>query len=90
MQGLAYSGHKTLTVAPEAGSQRLRNIINKGITEEHIINSVKLAHKYGIDNVKLYYIIGLPEETDSDINEMIDFLMGLKEYMKGLGNKLEF
>lgn len=88
MQGLAYSGHKTLTVAPEAGSQRLRNIINKGITEEHIINSVKLAHKYGIDNVKLYYIIGLPEETDSDINEMIDFLMGLKEYMKGLGNKL--
>lgn len=88
MRGLAFSGHKTLTIAPEAGSSRLRNIINKGITDEHIIKSVKLAHRYGIENVKLYYIIGLPGETEDDINEMIEFLTFLKDYMKGLGNKL--
>jgi radical SAM superfamily enzyme YgiQ (UPF0313 family) len=85
MEGLAYSGHKTLTIAPEAGSNRLRKVINKGITDEHVINSVKLAHRYGIENVKLYYIIGLPGETEYDINEMIDFLIFLKDYMKGLG-----
>ncbi|NLZ54787.1 MAG: radical SAM protein [Thermoanaerobacteraceae bacterium] len=88
MNGLAFSGHKTLTIAPEAGSERLRKVINKGITDEHVINSVRLAHKFGINNVKLYYIIGLPGETGDDINEMIDFLIFLKEYMKGLGNKL--
>jgi radical SAM family uncharacterized protein len=88
MHGLAFSGHKTLTIAPEAGSERLRKVINKGITAEHVINSVRLAHKFGINNVKLYYIIGLPGETDDDIKEMIEFLLYLKEYMKGLGNKL--
>lgn len=87
MMGLAYSGHKTLTVAPEAGSNRLRKIINKGITDEHVINAVKLAYQYSIENVKLYYIIGLPGETEGDIDEMIDFLTFLKDYMKALGNK---
>ena len=87
MNGLAFSGHKTLTIAPEAGSNRLRRIINKGITDEHVLSSVKLAHKYGIDNVKLYYIIGLPGETGDDINEMIEFLTFLKDFIKGLGNK---
>ena len=73
MQGLAFSGHKTLTIAPEAGSDRLRQVINKGITDEHVINSVKLAHKYRVDNLKLYYIIGLPGESDEDLKEMVDF-----------------
>lgn len=87
MQGLAFSGHKTLTIAPEAGSDRLRQVINKGITDEHVINSVKLAHKYRVDNLKLYYIIGLPGESDEDLKEMVDFLLSLKEYMKAIGNK---
>lgn len=87
MEGLAYSGHKTLTIAPEAGSNRLRKVINKGIIDEHVINSVTLAHRYGIENVKLYYIIGLPGETEYDIAKMIDFLIFLKDYMKDIGNK---
>jgi len=87
MRGLAFSGHKTLTIAPEAGSERLRQVINKGITNEHVINSVKLANKYGVNNLKLYYIIGLPGETEEDLKEMVDFLIFLKEYMKGIGNK---
>ncbi|MCR4430070.1 MAG: radical SAM protein [Tepidanaerobacteraceae bacterium] len=82
MDGLARSGHRTLTIAPEAGSQRLRDVINKGINEEHVRNSISLAHKAGINNIKLYYIIGLPTETDSDIREMISFLIDIKESMK--------
>lgn len=88
MNGLAFSGHKTLTIAPEAGSEKLRKVINKGITDEDVINSVKLAHNFGVNNVKLYYIIGLPEETEDDLKEMVHFLTFLKEYMKGIGNKL--
>ncbi|HHY42360.1 MAG TPA: radical SAM protein [Thermoanaerobacterales bacterium] len=87
MSGLAFSGHKTLTIAPEAGSEKLRKVINKGITDEHVINSVKLARKFGINNVKLYYIIGLPEETEDDLKEMVEFLTFLRGYMKNLGNK---
>lgn len=86
MEGLAFSGHKTLTIAPEAGSERLRDVINKGITEEHVIDSVNLAEKYGIDNIKLYYIVGLPTETQEDIDEMIGFIIQLKSFMRGLGS----
>ncbi|MCG0274710.1 MAG: TIGR03960 family B12-binding radical SAM protein [Thermosediminibacteraceae bacterium] len=87
LRGLSLSGHKTLTIAPEAGSQRLRNVINKGITEEHVLDAIKMAESYGIKNVKLYYIIGLPTETDDDIKEMIDFLKRVKEGMVARGNK---
>jgi len=56
-----------LTFAPEAGTQRLRDVINKGITEEDIINSVSLAFEGGWSSVKLYFMIGLPTESDEDI-----------------------
>jgi radical SAM superfamily enzyme YgiQ (UPF0313 family) len=76
-----------LTIAPDAGSQRLRNVINKGITEQHVFDSIELAHEYGIENLKLYYIIGLPTETSDDIYEMVDFLIRIKDFMKCIGNK---
>lgn len=57
-----------LTVAPEAGSQRLRDVINKGVTEENIIESAVLAFKSGWSNIKLYFMIGLPTETFEDID----------------------
>ena len=60
-----------LTFAPEAGSDRLRNVINKSISEEDLINSVEIALKYGWRSVKLYFMLGLPTETDEDINEII-------------------
>src|SRR5690606_24245423 len=53
-----------LTFAPEAGSQRLRDVINKGVTEEDLINSVTYAFKEGWSRIKLYFMIGLPTETD--------------------------
>lgn len=87
LDSLSSSGHKTLTIAPEAGSERLRNVINKQITEDDVVNAIKLAHEYKIKNIKLYYIIGLPTETDDDIDEMIEFLYEIKDYMKQIGNK---
>ncbi|MBN2600558.1 MAG: TIGR03960 family B12-binding radical SAM protein [Candidatus Marinimicrobia bacterium] len=60
-----------LTFAPEAGSARLRNVINKNISEEDLMNSVDIALKYGWRSLKLYFMLGLPTETDEDIAEII-------------------
>ncbi len=57
----------SLTFAPEAGSQRMRNVINKGLTEESILNGAHLAFESGWTRVKLYFMLGLPTETDEDI-----------------------
>lgn len=57
----------SLTFAPEAGTQRLRDVINKGVTEGDLINSLSAAYRQGWKSVKLYFMIGLPTETDEDI-----------------------
>lgn len=57
----------SLTFAPEAGSQRLRNIINKGLTEEEILNGAKQAFEGGWNKVKLYFMLGQPFETEEDV-----------------------
>ncbi len=56
-----------LTFAPEAGTQRLRDVINKNVTEEEIINTCKMAFSGGYTSVKLYFMLGLPTETDEDL-----------------------
>ena len=56
-----------LTLAPEAGTQRLRNVINKNVTEEDLLEAVEAAFRFGWKRVKLYFMIGLPTETDEDI-----------------------
>ena len=61
----------SLTFAPEAGSQRLRDVINKNITEEDILNGCKLAFENGWNSVKLYFMIGLPTETYEDLEEIV-------------------
>jgi radical SAM family uncharacterized protein len=68
---LAKSGHKTVAVAPEAGSERLRKVINKGIAEVDILRAADLIFSHGIPNMKLYFIIGLPTETMEDIEAII-------------------
>lgn len=62
----------SLTFAPEAGSQRLRNVINKGLTEENILNGSAEAFKGGWNRVKLYFMLGLPTETDEDVLGIAD------------------
>jgi len=66
------------TIAPEAGSQRLRDVINKNITEEHIIHSVNTALNMGWQVIKLYFMAGLPTETDDDIKELIELVYKLR------------
>ncbi len=68
---LAQSGHKTISIAPEAGSERLRKVINKGITEADILRAADLIFGGGIPNVKLYFIIGLPTETQEDVDAIV-------------------
>ncbi len=88
-RALAASGQHTLTVAPEAGSAKLRAAINKGITEEDVERAVALALDAGMRNIKLYYMIGLPQEEDSDIEEMAAMIRRIRSRMDGAGNKGE-
>ncbi len=67
-----------LTFAPEAGSQRLRDVINKNITEEDILGTVREAFASGINTVKLYFMIGLPTETYEDLDGIVDLVKKIK------------
>jgi len=62
----------SITFAPEAGSQRLRNVINKGVTDEDIDSSIHSAFEHGWQKVKLYFMMGLPEETYADLDGIAD------------------
>ncbi len=75
------------TIAPEAGSQRLRDVINKGITEEEIINTVENAFALGWKNIKLYFMIGLPTETIEDLEGIVDIVKKLKSIKPSKGKK---
>jgi radical SAM superfamily enzyme YgiQ (UPF0313 family) len=68
---LKESGHRTCALAPEAGSQRLRDLINKGLDESQILEAVRLLGEGGIPSLKLYFLVGLPTETDGDIAELV-------------------
>ncbi len=68
----------SVTLAPEAGSQRLRNVINKNLTEEQIIDTVLNCYKNGAKSVKLYFMIGLPTETNEDLDETAMLLSRIK------------
>ena len=61
-----------LTFAPEAGTQRLRDVINKNVTEEEVMRTCRTAFEGGYTNVKLYFMMGLPTETDEDIKGIIE------------------
>lgn len=68
----------TITLAPEAGSQRLRNVINKNLTEEQILSTVLNCYKTGADSIKLYFIMGLPTESKEDLEEMAKLLSTIR------------
>ena len=68
-----------LTLAPEAGTQRLRDVINKGVTEEDLLRSVRDAFEEGWSSVKLYFMIGLPTETDDDVMGISDLAQRVRQ-----------
>ena len=69
---LARGGYRTMTVASDAPSQRLRNKMAKAIRTRHLIEAARLARGAGMNRLKLYVIIGIPGETDEDIEELIE------------------
>lgn len=76
---LAKSGHKTISIAPEAGSERLRTVINKGIREDDLLRAADMVFGNGILNLKLYFIIGLPTETQEDVDAIIVLAEKIRE-----------
>ena len=87
VDSLAESGLKTLTMAPEAGSMRMRAVINKGIEEPHLFHAMDLGLTAGIHHFRLYLMVGLPFETEEDIDAIIDLAERLKDYMEKRGSK---
>jgi radical SAM superfamily enzyme YgiQ (UPF0313 family) len=78
---LKESGERTLTIAPETGSDRLRRVINKTVTNDEILHAAELIFSSGIENLKLYFMIGLPTEEDEDLVAIRDLTVQLRDLM---------
>ncbi len=71
LRALSESGTRTLTIAPEAGSERLRRVINKTVTEDDILRAVDQASRHGFGQLKLYFMLGLPTEGQEDVEALV-------------------
>jgi len=89
LEALIASGHKTISLAPEGGSQRMRDLIRKNLTEAQILDACDMLVTHDILNLKLYFIIGLPGETDADLDEMVRLVETIRERVveRGRANK---
>ena len=85
VQLLRESGERTITIAPETGSDRLRRVINKTITNDEILASAEMIFAAGVENLKLYFMIGLPTETDDDLVAIRDLVIQLRGIMLAHG-----
>ena len=90
LEALAQSGTQTIALAPEAGSERLRTLINKGVEEKDIYEAIDRVAEQGLRQIKLYFMIGLPTETDDDVEEIVKLALVLKERAdsKGRGSQI--
>ena len=80
---LVAAGQKNSTLAIEAGSERLRKVINKNLKEEQIFNAVRICRENGLKGLKFYGMLGLPTETQKDLDELISLAKRLKTEFKG-------
>ncbi|HET9369671.1 MAG TPA: radical SAM protein, partial [Vicinamibacterales bacterium] len=78
---LQQSGERSITIAPETGSDRLRRVINKTVTNDEILDRSELIFRAGIENLKLYYMIGLPSETDEDLQAIRELTVQVRDRM---------
>ena len=78
---LRQSGERSITIAPETGSDRLRRVINKTVTNHEILDRAEMIFANGVENLKLYYMIGLPTETDDDLVAIRDLTLQLRDRM---------
>ena len=84
VSALARGGHRTLTVAPEAGTERLRRAIRKAITDEQLYTACDLVRRHGIPNLKTYFMIGQPTETAEDVEAIADLARRMLERLRVL------
>jgi radical SAM superfamily enzyme YgiQ (UPF0313 family) len=80
---LRQSGERTITIAPETGSDRLRRVINKTMTNDEIVAAADMIFSAGFDNLKLYFMIGIPTESDDDLVAIRDLTLQLRDVMLG-------
>ncbi len=80
---------KTATIAPDAGSERMRRIINKGLSEKQILDAVQLLVSAGIPNLKVYFMIGLPFETEADIEAIVALCKTIKATFLGASRQMK-
>jgi radical SAM superfamily enzyme YgiQ (UPF0313 family) len=85
---LARSGHRTVTMAPEAGTERLRDVVAKGLRDEQIFSAADALASHGIRDLKLYFMIGLPFETPKDIEAIITLTKQIRHHMGRGGRKV--
>jgi radical SAM superfamily enzyme YgiQ (UPF0313 family) len=78
---LRQSGEKTITIAPETGSDRLRRVVNKTLTNDEILEAADMIFASGMENLKLYFMIGIPTETDDDLVAIRDLTVQLRDVM---------
>lgn len=81
VEQLKLSGHRTMAVAPEAGSESLRKQVNKKFDNESVVNAISLLVANGIPNIKMYLMIGLPGETDTHITETLELVKEVRHAM---------
>lgn len=74
LESLVQSGQRTITIAPEVGSEKLRFFLNKSITDDQVLDAISRARDRGMKRAKLYFMIGLPTETSKDISSLIDLI----------------
>lgn len=84
---LSESNLKNVAIAPDGSSERLRNVINKGLSEEDILQAAENLVEAGIYKLKLYLMIGLPTETDDDLKEALTLIDKIKERIKPIGQE---
>lgn len=90
VQTLVACGQKHTTIAIEAGSDRLRKVINKNLTEKQILEIVKIAEENGLKGFKIYAMIGLPTETQEDLKEMVELIKKIKKTHKNFSIGFSF
>ncbi len=79
MELLVAGGLRSFTIAPEAGSERLRNVLRKDISEEDVIRATEIAKEKGIKSIKLYFMIGVPGERDEDIGGLVELVKKVRD-----------
>ena len=89
MDALQGSGHQSVTLAPETGTERLRQVVKKNMTDDEIIEAAVTATTNGIPNLRFYFLIGLPTETMEDVEQIVYLAKRIKHAILSANKKKE-